>query len=79
VKSLPDGVDVKADMEGKFVTLQIIPRKKGSSIKKLLVTFLETGGISRLVIEERNNDSTVINFRNMRRNTGLSEEDFYLE
>jgi outer membrane lipoprotein carrier protein len=78
VKSLPDGVDVKAGMEGKYVTLQIIPRKKGS-VRELRITFLENGSISRLIIEERNNDRTVINFRNMRKNSGLTDKDFSME
>jgi outer membrane lipoprotein carrier protein len=78
VKSLPDGVDVKAGMQGKYVTLQIVPRKKGL-VRELRITFLVNGGLTRLVIEERNHDSTVINFRNMRKNSGLTDKDFSLE
>ncbi len=78
VKSLPDGADIKASMQDKQVTLQIFPRKKGP-VRELQITFVENGGISRLVIEERNHDRTVINFRDMHRNTGLKDKDFSLD
>jgi outer membrane lipoprotein carrier protein len=78
VTNIPAGVDVRAETRGKQVTLKIMPRKNGT-VKELRITFLENDGISRLVIEERNNDRTVINFRNMRKNVGLTERDFHLE
>ncbi|HET6419935.1 MAG TPA: outer membrane lipoprotein carrier protein LolA [Geobacteraceae bacterium] len=78
VAAVPAGVDVRAETRGRYVTLKIVPGKKGS-VRELRVTFLENEGISRLVIEERNNDRTVINFRNMKKNVGLKEKDFYLE
>jgi outer membrane lipoprotein carrier protein len=78
VKTLPDGVDVRAETCGKKVTVQISPQKKGT-VRELKVTFVESGKISRLVIEERNGDRTVISFRNMRTNVGLTEKDFRLE
>jgi outer membrane lipoprotein carrier protein len=78
VKALPDGVDVRAETRGRNVTVQIFPKKKGT-VKELKVTFLENGKISRLAIEERNGDRTVISFRNMRTNIGLTEKDFRLE
>ncbi len=78
VKALPDGVDVRAEASGAYVTLQILPKKKGT-VKELRIIFLENGRISRLVIEEQNRDRTVINFRNMRTNVGLTEKDFHLD
>ena len=78
IKCLPAGADVRAEVRGRNVTLQIIPRKNGN-VKELRITFLENDGISRLVIEEKNNDLTVIKFRNMRKNVGLTEKDFHLE
>jgi outer membrane lipoprotein carrier protein len=78
VKTLPDGVDVRAETRGKNVTVQISPQKKGT-VRELRVTFMESGKISSLVIEERNGDRTVISFRNMRTNVGLTEKDFRLE
>jgi outer membrane lipoprotein carrier protein len=78
VTSLPDGVQVRAETRGKNTTLQITPRQKGA-VKELQLTFLENGNLSRLVIEEQNRDRTVLNFRNMRKNVGLTEKDFRLE
>jgi outer membrane lipoprotein carrier protein len=76
--SLPDGVDVRAETRDKLITLQITPRQKGA-VKELRLTFLENGNLSRLVIEEQNKDRTVLNFRGMRKNVGLTEKDFRLE
>jgi outer membrane lipoprotein carrier protein len=78
VTTIPAGVDVSAEARGKYVTLKITPGKNGT-VKELRITFFENDGISRLVIEERNNDRTVINFRNMRKNVGLTEKNFHLE
>jgi outer membrane lipoprotein carrier protein len=76
--SLPDGVEIHAETRDKLTTLQITPRQKGA-VKELRLTFLENGNLSRFVIEEQNRDRTVLNFRNMRRNVGLTEKDFRLE
>ncbi len=76
--SLPDGVEVRAETRDNMTTLQITPRQKGA-VKELRLTFLENGNLSRLVIEEENRDRTVLNFRSMRRNVGLTEKDFRLE
>ena len=78
VTSLPDGVEVHAETRDKLTTLQITPRQKGA-VKELRLTFLENGNLSRLVIEEQNRDRTVLNFRSMRKNVGLTEKDFRLE
>ncbi len=78
VTSLPDGVEVRAETRDKMTTLQITPRQKGA-VKELRLTFLENGNISRLVIEEQNRDRTILNFRSMRKNVGLTEKDFRLE
>jgi outer membrane lipoprotein carrier protein len=75
---LPEGVDVRAETRDKLTILQITPRHKGA-VKELRLTFLENGNLSRLVIEERNRDRTVLNFRSMRKNVGLTEKDFRLE
>lgn len=48
-------------------------------MKELRLTFLENGNLSRLVIEEQNRDRTVLNFRSMHKNVGLTEKDFRLE
>ncbi len=78
VTAVPAGVDVRAESRGRCVTLKITPGQRGN-VRELRITFLENEGISRLVIEERNNDRTVINFRNMKKNVGLTDKDFYLE
>jgi outer membrane lipoprotein carrier protein len=78
VTSLPDGVDVRAETRDRITTLQVTPRQKGV-VKELRLTILENGNLSRLVIEERNRDRTVLTFRGMRKNVGLTEKDFRLE
>lgn len=78
VTSIPEGVTMSAEKNGKNITLQISPAGRGN-VKNLRVTFLENSRISRLAIEEKNGDSTVINIRNMRINQGLTERDFRLE
>lgn len=78
VKSIPEGVDVRADTAGNLITLQIMPKTKGS-VKELRLTFDGGGRISRFVIEEQNRDRTVINFRNFRTNTGLTDNDFHVD
>ena len=78
VTSLPEGVDVKAERRGKLWTMQILPKSKGS-VKGLSLTFDADGNISRLVIDERNNDQTVLSFKKVRRNVGLKDADFKVE
>ena len=78
VKEIPDGVEVFARRAGKNVILQIFPKKKGA-VKEMRITFRDNGRITRLMIAERNGDQTVINFRNMKVNVGLKDQDFHLE
>lgn len=77
VKSLPGGFDVRAEKRGTIISLRILPRTKGA-MKELLVTFREDGRLVRLVMEENNGDRTVIGFRNVKKNTGLTDKDFQL-
>jgi outer membrane lipoprotein carrier protein len=78
VRSLPAGMDIKADKTGRNYIVSIFPGSKGG-VKAIRLAFVENEGIIRLAIEERNRDRTVISFRSMRRNVGLSEKDFRLE
>lgn len=78
ITTLPEGADVKAERRGKLWNLQIAPRKQGS-VKQLTLTFDGEGKISRIVIDERNKDQTVLIFKNVRRNVGLKDADFRVE
>ncbi len=77
VKSMPGGFDVRAEKRGSLIFLRILPRTKGA-MKELQVTFREDGRLVRLAIEENNGDRTVIGFRNVKKNTGLTDKDFQL-
>ena len=78
VTALPEGADVRAERRDGEWTLHIFPRGKGG-VRELQLAFEESGKLQRLTIEERNRDRTVIRFRNLRANTGLSDRDFVLE
>jgi len=77
VKSIPGGFDVRAEKRGTVLSLRIIPKARGA-LKELLVVFREDGRLVRLVIEENNGDRTVMGFRNVKKNTGLTDKDFQL-
>lgn len=78
VNALPEGVDAKAERHQKQWVLHLFPKGKGS-VRQLTLTFDLEGKISRIVIDERNKDRTVLSFSNMRRNVGLEEKDFTTE
>lgn len=75
---LPEGVEVRGERRDGNITLWITPKEK-KGVKEIRVTLLEDGRPKRLVIEERNLDRTVINFRRVRKNVGLSADDFRME
>ncbi|HBG06476.1 MAG: cell envelope biogenesis protein LolA [Geobacteraceae bacterium GWC2_58_44] len=78
VNRLPEGVDVKAERLGRLWTMQLFPKGKGS-VKQLTLRFDSEGTISRIVIDERNKDRTVLSFDKYRRNVGLQDKDFRIE
>jgi len=78
LKSLPEGMEVKAERRGKLWTMQIFPLSKGA-VQQLTLNFDQDGKLSRIVIEERNRDRTTLTFKRMRRNVGLQEKDFKIE
>lgn len=78
VTSIPDGVAVQAERSGDAVTISIAP-SQGRGVKTLQVILAADGRLRRLVIEEQNRDRTVITFRNVRRNVGLTDRDFRIE
>jgi outer membrane lipoprotein carrier protein len=78
VTAIPDGVAVQAERSGDAVTISIAP-SQGRGVKILQVVIATDGKLRRLVIEEQNRDRTVITFRNVRRNVGLTERDFRIE
>jgi outer membrane lipoprotein carrier protein len=75
---LPAGLELHAERHGDTVTLRIIPAyKKG--VKELRITLYDDGRPRRIAIEEQNQDRTVITFRKVRKNVGLSDKDFRIE
>lgn len=73
--SLPPGLKVRAEQQNGIYTVTVTPSDKGQ-LREVTIQFLEDGTMRRLVLEERNGDKTVMHFRNMRKNTGLTEADF---
>ncbi|BCS54293.1 outer membrane lipoprotein carrier protein LolA [Geobacter sp. SVR] len=78
VTTVPEGIAVQADRTGQTYTVTILPQGKGQ-VRELVISFQEDGTVKRLVIVEQNGDRAVMTFRNMRRNTGLTEKDFKLD
>lgn len=78
VTKLPEGIDAKAVRRGRNWVMQIFPKSKGS-VRVVTLTFDLEGRISRIVIDERNNDRTTLLFTKMRRNVGLQDSDFKVE
>lgn len=78
VTSLPDGVQVRADLTKSVYTLIISPADKGQ-VADISIVFLENGTIRKLVINERNGDRATMTLKNVRRNVGLTEKDFRLD
>lgn len=78
VARLPDGVVIKADLNDGVYSLVITPQSKGQ-VKELQLVFTEQNGIQRVMITEQNGDRATMNFRRMRRNSGLADKDFRLE
>lgn len=77
VKTVPEGVDVKADLTAGLYTVTISPNNKGQ-IKELVISFMADGLIKRLVIGEQNGDKAVMTFKKIHINSGLTEKDFML-
>jgi outer membrane lipoprotein carrier protein len=78
VTKLPEGLEMRAEHQGGNWTLQLYPKGKGG-VKELAINFDGEGRIKRLTIGERNGDSTVIKFANLRRNVGLKDKDLALD
>ena len=78
VTSLPEGVEVRGERQGELWTLRIVPGGSGG-VRELRLAFDGAGRIRTVAIEEKNGDRTVITFRNLRRNTGLTEQDLRAE
>ena len=72
---LPDGLKVRAEVQRGLYTVVVLPEGQGQ-MREITIQFLEDGTMRRLVLEERNGDKTVMQFKNLRKNTGLSETDF---
>jgi len=75
---LPDGVEVQADRHGDILTLSITPKEK-KGVRDIRVTLLDDGRPRKIIIEEQNLDRTVINFRRVLKNVGLTMDNFRME
>ena len=78
VTSLPDGVDVQAELTNNIYTVTITPKGTGQ-VKDISIIFLGDGTIKRLIINERSGDRASMTLTRVRRNVGLTERDFRLE
>ena len=78
LKSLPEGMDVRAERRGKLWIMRISPQGKGA-VQQLSLSFDQDGKLGRIVIEERNHDRTTLTFSKVRRNVGLQDKDFRVE
>ncbi len=72
---LPDGLKVRAELQRGLYTVVVLPEGQGQ-MREITIQFQEDGTMRRLVLEERNGDKTVMQFKNLRKNTGLHETDF---
>jgi len=78
LQALPEGMSLKAERRGRLWILQIFPQGKGA-VQQLSLHFDQDGKMSRIVIEERNHDSTTLVLGKMRSNVGLQDKDFKVE
>jgi outer membrane lipoprotein carrier protein len=78
VTRLPEGIDVGATRHDGLLTLVVKPREK-KGIKEIRLTIQEDGRPRKLVIEEQNLDRTIIRFRKVKKNVGLSDDDFRID
>lgn len=78
VTKLPEGMDVRAERTGDTLLLVLTPKGK-RGVKELQVLLQADGRPKRLVIEEQNRDRTVMTFRNVKKNVGLSEKNLRLD
>jgi outer membrane lipoprotein carrier protein len=78
IHSLPEGVEVKAELRGNTWTVHIFPQASGA-VAMLTLKFDLEGNIGRIIIEERNHDGTTLVFSKLRRNVGLQDKDFRVE
>lgn len=74
VTKVPEGMDVRAERTGDTLLLVLTPKGK-RGVKELQILLQTDGRPKRLVIEEQNRDRTVMTFRNVKKNVGLSEKD----
>jgi outer membrane lipoprotein carrier protein len=75
--TLPEGMEVHADLSGGRYTLTIVPSATGQ-VRELVISFMDDGTFRKLVITEKNGDRTTLTFKNVHRNTGLTEKDLKL-
>lgn len=74
---LPEGLDVQADLTNSLYTVAIRPHGTGQ-IKEVTIAFQKDGTIRRIAILEQSGDKATMTFKNVRRNTGLTDQDFQL-
>lgn len=78
IDKIPEGVDARAERKNGAITLWITPKEK-KGVREIRLTLLEDGRPKGLLIEETNRDRTLITFRKVRKNVGLTMDDFRIE
>jgi outer membrane lipoprotein carrier protein len=78
VTTLPEGLLIQADLTNAVYTLTISPQGKGQ-VKDISIVFLGDGTIRKLIINEQNGDRATMTLKKVRRNVGLTEQDFRLD
>ncbi|HWI39940.1 MAG TPA: outer membrane lipoprotein carrier protein LolA [Verrucomicrobiae bacterium] len=77
VTSLPEGVEASSETGAGGETVTIRPGK--GQVASIAVTLAADGKIRSLQIAEKNGNRTLVTFRKMRTNVGLSEKEFRIE
>jgi outer membrane lipoprotein carrier protein len=78
MKTLPEGMEVRADQQGELLTVTIVPAG-GGQVREIAVTLLPDGTFRRLSIVEQRGDRTIITFSRMQKNKGLGDKEFRVE
>lgn len=78
VTAVPEGMRVRAEQTGSQTSVTINPSRTGQLVE-LTVVLQDDGTLRRLVLEEQGGNRTVMTFRKVRKNTGLTDAAFRLE
>jgi outer membrane lipoprotein carrier protein len=71
-----DDFDVVRPGPGSSMSLELLPRKRGAAMKKILLRADASGRITELVIHDRFGNVSELDFADMRENTGIPARRF---